>query len=769
MSTSLSLAGASDEGVAVIQGLSQTDSWKRGNALVLTGVEGDVLTPRPSIQSFGDFHERPLLGVAGNQLGWAAATSWFGETSAWRLHRTNILTGEDVVDATTAQPTAFTGDSWYTWHSLLRYTYNLPDETHFPLYRHLAGTGVGGENGEMEIYRLLAEGEGTADLAADGSSVLVALADPPLPEPFESDPDGVTRTFALKLIDLGTGQAETLLETSDTITSVALGPDVIAWDSQAPGQPRKINSRPREEGATTHYTETDPRDVDLVAGTAGVGYLLSDPVPEGSEERPPDQPTQLRIVTGETARTVALPDGSSGLAAVGDRFLTAAGGSDKAAGVYSVSPGDRAIRTATVPTANRPVKDFALAGSALYYADDEPGDGVHRSVWKAAVSGTPTLQIAKAKKFPVSAGPVAEQPVMNGQEIFFSAGRGLVVGPDDPRQWQLVDRGKVTAVVGTVNDYIWELHPAVSGPYAVVDNQVFRPNGDVAYQIPDVEFKAGDRALFGSTLVYSLEASFHQETGTYDSEIWVDDIENPEPQQLDVQLNCGVGAPPVAVWGQTVAWGSCDQSTIAVRDLGTGQQRTVSVADGAVYAGLDIALGEGVLFWSTRPGQTAGNGGHLLDLRTPGSEPVALPGIWDDAVLDDHLIAHGYGDRGEVEVQRLPFTQPNRPRLIGTVASAGFTPGGEALWRPRFDVSKPLTRVKLTVTGASGQTVRTLTGTSPDGSIRDLAWDGRDRQGRLQPAGSYRWTLTAGAADGEGAIMGKNGGNVVTGQVRIRN
>lgn len=201
----LRLAGASDQGVAVLQGTDPGDYFDSTNATVYTGAEGGELAARSVIRPAGLSSIPPmLLGVVGNQLGWAEQIAAYGETNGWYLHRLNIADGSDVIDAPTAQPAAFSGDSWYTAASFVNGA--VPEGTHVPLYRHLAGTGAGGKNGEMAISKVLDQAEGTVDVAADGSSVLVAIADPKLPGPYEEDtaPPG-TRHYRVILIDLASG------------------------------------------------------------------------------------------------------------------------------------------------------------------------------------------------------------------------------------------------------------------------------------------------------------------------------------------------------------------------------------------------------------------------------------------------------------------------------------------------------------------------------------------------------------------------------------
>ncbi|GAB6898431.1 FlgD immunoglobulin-like domain containing protein [Kineosporia succinea] len=757
MERSLRLVGASGFGVAVVQGDDDFVIGSRYDTTVLTGAEGDELTPRPAIRSEGWISDRVLLGVHDDELGWAVQRGQGNyEQSAWRAHRTNIFTGDDHVDGTISRPSVFTGN-WFTYSSLLRYP---ADGDSIPLLKHFAGTGAGGVDGEMAVNRFGDDGRAIVDVAADDWTVVKVVADPPLPGPYEQD-TAESRTYRVQRFENG-GPWETLAETTDAISSVAFSRDTfsVAWDSQAPGQSRRIHTRRETENGPeeTVFTDSDPdvADVDLAAGAGGVGYLVWGQDGDGAGQ------SELRIVNGETARTVPLPAGSAGLAAVGDRFLTAAGGSDQIAGVYSVSPDDRAVRTATVPSATQPVTGLSLAASTLYYADTTLDAAGYRSIWKTPVGAG--LKLGKAKRVSLSGLPAEPAEQVQGQ-AFFSAGRGLVLGPDTPYKWRLLDRGKVTGTIDALNGY--DVRPVISGPYALLERTVVDPEGEVVYSIPEANwYGSGQRDLFGSSVVFSLYPDYPESDAG--AEVWLDDIENQEPELLGHAKGCWPGAP-VSVWGELVAWISCETGVITIRNLRTGQERTVEGGPQSVYAASGrLELGEGAVFWTTYSDERSVFEGHVLDLLTPGATPVDLAGDWGLAAFDDHLLAHRTSIEGRVEVQRLPFEARYRPRLIGKLADASFRAAAEQTWKPRFDVTKPLVDVKLTITDAAGQVVRTLTGTAPDGSVRDLTWDGRDRQGRLQKVGLYRWTLTGSAADGDGTLRGKRGGELVTGSVRIK-
>ncbi|GAB3248107.1 hypothetical protein GCM10027456_20000 [Kineosporia babensis] len=766
MQASLRMVGASDSGVVVEQGSDPTDHADVVNSLVYTGAEGGELTARPLIKATNYFEQpRLLVGVHGDELAWADPLSPYPFVNqAWYLHRMNLISGQDVIDAPAARPSAFNAGNWYT-------AAGLAGGEPVNLLRHKAGTGTGGKNGEMAIDRLMENAEGIVDLAADGSTVAVVRADPPVPKPGypDSAPEG-TRQFSLLLRDPYSGTFSTLVETTDVIKSVALGPDLLAWDSQAAGQSLQIHSRPLfvAEPVVSSYAETDPdaESVDLVANDQGVGYLVAGPTDEDAFPVPPAKDVELRVVKGENATTTELPDYSQGLAAVGDRFLTATGGAPKTAGVYSVSPGDVAVRTATVASATYPVLDVGLAGSSLYTLDRSSSSDDRHTVWKTAISGQETLTAGPRKRLGVNGSSLIEYQVSHSDRLFaFSAGRALIWGQDE-HSWQLADRGRVTGVIQGQSEWgPW--YPDVSGPYALLDTAVFKPNGDKVYEVRKSDYATGRAELFGSSIVYSIGPSYDEDTGAYETRVWLDDVENPDPQLLATYQGPCWRPPQVSIWGELVAWEDCDAEKIVVRNIRNDTERLIDNPFGSGFQVTDLQLSEGVLFWSNWVENAAEQyGGHLIDLNSPDAQRVDLLGAWYRFDLDDHLLTRALPGRDGAEVQRIPFAQQYRPRLIGKLAASRFTAGTQQ-WRPRFDVSKPMTDVRLLITDRNGATVKTLTGTAPDGSIRDIVWDGRDRTGRKMEPGTYHWRLLGQAADGDGSLIGKFGGSVVSGQVRV--
>jgi flagellar hook capping protein FlgD len=457
-----------------------------------------------------------------------------------------------------------------------------------------------------------------------------------------------------------------------------------------------------------------------------------------------------------SGRHLALLGGALALALTSGPAGPAHGRAQPGGAAVTLPP--RTVDGTTVP----PVAiDFS---NGRLYTTYGPSTFETQNVWQTGVTGTapPTFEASSPLSTPVGWW----LPFFRGP-FSFSGARGAVVTEGvgwfgEPYTWTLLDRGAATHTITVPRPEGFSLkenHPEVSGPYTVARGRVFRADGTLVYQLPGDPNALWPSDLYGSRLIWP------EVTPDGRRKIWLMDVARPtsatNPRVLDDCVcpdpSYSFG-PSVSIWGDTVAWVADDNRAIVVHDLNSSSSRTVPVAEGALPT-----LGEGTLAWS---------GGWVLDLTSSKSRPVQLLDMVSTTApeLDDHLIAvlnpgDGITTGPSVKVATLPFKGKHRPRLIGVLAAEGLT-GGGGPWLPQFDTTKPLTRVQLEITTSAGRTVRTLTGTGPDGSVRDLVWDGRTYGGRSLPPGTYHWQLSARAADGEGSLIGVDGGPV-TGTVEL--
>jgi hypothetical protein len=400
------------------------------------------------------------------------------------------------------------------------------------------------------------------------------------------------------------------------------------------------------------------------------------------------------------------------------------------------------------------IADLSLSAGRLRYIDTGvDAEDAQGSVWQRTVGrdsrNRPVLATA-SRMLAISAATGPQSLVNRRPVLSTSAGRAVVqqfaAVPTTLLPYAVVDRGVITQTFSSNARNGFRIR--ASGPYSVVERRVHRVDGTVALDLT----QAVHTDLYGSSVIYSRA----------DGSVRVRDLSravsagNP---RLLAAARCDAGcAGQVAIWGSTVAWTRKD-TALLVRTLPATKVRVVKPLTNV----FDLRLSEGVLSW-----HTADDALKVVNLRSARSSArtVALTG----AEVDDHLVA-GITDTGALAVQALPFGQATayRPRLIGALGSSGFSPDGDGvrdLWVPQFDLSKPVGPILVTLT-RNGDVVRTLTASGPDGSVRDVAWDGRNEFGIALPAGAYRWRLDAKARDGDGTLTAVNGVGPATGTLAL--
>ncbi|MCE0540236.1 hypothetical protein LWF15_32555 [Kineosporia rhizophila] len=718
---SLTLLGGSDEGYAVQAGVLNAS----GSGL-FTGAPGEQMTRRELPVPADRMWDVSFLGVVGQHLGYVLDLP--GSPTRYEMHRMNVISGVDTALGTvSSRPLAYTSDSWIGATGGYLISTRFADGT----VTRLAKVG-------QNLWNL--------DLTTDG--VLVV----------SSDNQG---QIFLDVIDFGSGEVERVA-TETSVLGYDISPTTITWwSNQTVGEPQVIKIRERSGGPVTRYEETDDYadNVPKVAGQQGIAYLYWR-----------DGIWRLRTVSSSgVAETIEVPDDSAYLMADGDRWLFGTGGRSEHIGVYEVQ-GSTVDRVATVGAPNAPVQGISFAAGRIYYSDNPIFDPFDSSplqtpamqVWSRPVTGLGSPVFGDETE---EAG-TAYLPGGPDDSMSFSAGRGVVSGPitGGTFTWRLLDRGKTTATVK--QDWSFQptgesddRYPNASGPYMVAAGHVFDPTGKLIYSRPgaaagNIGAWSGTDDLYGPRLVYSRTA---KKPGYTD--IWLRDLDRPKSRSNPGKLaTVKADSPKVTIWGNTVAWQSGGRE-ISLRTLSSAKVRKIRITGPLV----ELTSGEGTLAWNANAKT------YTLNVDDPASRPWAYAGAGRTLRLDDHFLARRV-NTGAVVVYR-SYTVPYRPRLIGTFASGSFTPNGDGradTWTPQFDLSKPVTGVKLTIRSTkTGSVLRTLTGTGPDGSIRDLVFDGRNAAGKELAEGTYSWQLTASALDGEGAAIGVRGEKKIAGTVGI--
>lgn len=715
-------AAAASSGIVVPQRLTSEFS------LSVLGATTDSLAVS---QNSG--HQRVLLGRTGSPLSptglgtadagyalfddaltWWTSVSHEDETTAWTVHRLNRTTGEQTRYDSPAEPVAMLPDGWLSagGGALVRHGFNAGAATLI--------TGIAVGNYASVAVQADATGAVISYVSAGNSEHrarvgLITFDRPGIDILTSPDPD--------EDYDFGLNPA-------------VLTPHTVVWTTRPVGTKgvELIHRRSRSGGAVSTipapvgdrqlFTATDDR----------MALVTADEVPT------------LRVRDDGAWRTVRLPTTpGADLKPAGDTFYLGNG-----TGVYAIGTGP-ATRVATAPPMPQAAESLSLSAGALTYTEDQSLTDVSRPVWHRSVrrsSGpVPALTLGPAGRLAARLTPerFGESP-----ELSFSAGRGVIAREND---LQLLDRGAVTRTVE------WSEPSGVSssGPYTLADGEVIDAAGRTVLAPPEESWST---ALFGSTVV---QCGQDGAVGLW--RIPVPALSSATNGQARSGTRIGTKCTDlISIWGNTVAWKRTD-GTIAVRTLASTRLRVVhpGLSHGDQVRGL--RLSEGTLHWwsDSWSNTDAIDQRMLLDLSSPSSVPVPVTGM-HSVTIDDHLLAGIDNDTGAVRIRLLPFGlgARHRPRLFGITAAASVV----RTWSLRADVTKPVTAVRLRIT-RSGRLVRVLKGTGPDGSIRNLRWNGRDEHGHLVRAGTYRWRLGATAADGEGSLTAADGHSAVTGTVTL--
>lgn len=137
----------------------------------------------------------------------------------------------------------------------------------------------------------------------------------------------------------------------------------------------------------------------------------------------------------------------------------------------------------------------------------------------------------------------------------------------------------------------------------------------------------------------------------------------------------------------------------------------------------------------------------VIYVTEPGIPPL-IAGRWDAAVA---RFSDNVTDVVEAWITGTwvpDEAHPDDPRGWRVAAAPNPSPG-RMTFRVPADLPRPW---RLTVLDAAGRVIATLTTAAGAAAARTLSWDGRDRQGREVPAGTYGWRLEAPGARFAGTV-----------------
>ncbi|HQY98551.1 MAG TPA: FlgD immunoglobulin-like domain containing protein [Propionicimonas sp.] len=385
------------------------------------------------------------------------------------------------------------------------------------------------------------------------------------------------------------------------------------------------------------------------------------------------------------------------------------------------------------PTAPVTVTSLLLTPTRLLALDNRPdstADGFQASERKVAASG------------------IGDEALLQGRVQNLGASAGRTLAEVDGRL-RVGDRD----ATGYLPLPKYGSDPStLSGPYflsaTVAYTQVSRVDGAALR-------KGSIRALFGS-LALRLNNSTRNRFEVLDT-VTGSTQRVTVPAELSPRTFSCLG-----LWGDWVIGvktaGDSDDVTTAVINYRTSQTWT--------HLGYPIAWGDGFAVLDV-PGSGDAPDDYLV-WRFESDTTEKLPDTVVRAPATDGTSRLAYTTGSELVLRTLDGVGASAPRVLGIVAPATINLAAGRLLRVELDATKALSRGTAEIRDAAGGLVRSLSfGAAPDGSVRDLVWDGRDAAGTPVPLGDYSWSLAATAADGTGSLVKVDGSAGVGGGVRV--
>jgi hypothetical protein len=137
------------------------------------------------------------------------------------------------------------------------------------------------------------------------------------------------------------------------------------------------------------------------------------------------------------------------------------------------------------------------------------------------------------------------------------------------------------------------------------------------------------------------------------------------------------------------------------------------------------------------------------------------------AVSSDGSHRLSYSTGSQLVVRDIVGAARSAPRVLGVITQPSLNLiTGTALWTLSIDASKALAPGTVTIEGSAGVVYTAPLPATPTGSQHGLSWDGRNGDNFVLP-GTYRWTISQGAVDGSGNLVGADGTSAVTGTIEV--
>lgn len=339
---------------------------------------------------------------------------------------------------------------------------------------------------------------------------------------------------------------------------------------------------------------------------------------------------------------------------------------------------------------------------------------------------------------PLSATAIGEEetPFPRAEDVGTSGARTLL---DDGSKLRLYDRGDLVRTLS--KSKYGSLPGLISGPYY----PVYTLSYIQAMQVDGKALKqATIRGMFGSLILMRTNASL----GRYD----VYDLVTKQSARVNVPVKYRLqGFSLAGLWGDWVFGYTFDSHYIPYT-------LAINYRTDQVYERYGLPVDYGDSFVAIQ--YYDDNDALRLEVWNPATQATeSVPDVDWDAVVTDGTARLAYSTATELVVRPLTVAPTSAPRMLGILAPSSLNLiTSTRSWVPEIDTTKPLAGGTLTISNAAGDVVRTFTvAASDDGSVRGLAWDGRDEAGNDVATGTYTWKLVASAQDGSGNVTRVDG------------
>jgi hypothetical protein len=478
----------------------------------------------------------------------------------------------------------------------------------------------------------------------------------------------------------------------------------------------------------------DPRAATVALNTGADWVLVTPRWGAGSQ-------TQL-VVDGTIAPGVPVPV----VAPVADRSKVFAVG-DSARPLASVWKGTTGYigqvdtygtisKLFTHPTTPVDVTGLRLTADRLTGIDDRTGQQASGyQAWQRSVSDT-----------------AIDKEVLFGPEAVGIGASGSRTLVDDGVRLQLFDGGQSAGSL-TPPKYGANAE-TLTGPYfvgrTVAYDQVMRVDGAA-------QRKGQVRALFGSRALMLTNQSLNR--------FEVADVTSAASTRVEVPAEFGPATfDAMGLWGDYVLGfntvGASKTPTTIVLNYRTHQSWK--------HAGYPIEVGDGFAVLQLPAAAGDPNTDDVLTVWNILTDAVTrMPDRDWSAVSSDGSHRLAYSTGSQLVVRDIVGAARSAPRVLGAIAQPSLNLiTGTARWTLSIDASKALAPGTLTVEGSAGVVYAAQLPASRTGSLHGMSWDGKNGDNFVLP-GTYRWTISQGAADGSGNLVGADGTSPVTGTIQV--